>query len=90
MSGGRVPCIGVGVDGSVGIDVVGVVGTGFVVVEIVVVVDNVVCIGVGIDGCVGSVVVGVGVVPIFCYYPLKDPPIIPAVIFPVPTSRRQN
>jgi hypothetical protein len=54
----------------VGIDVVGVIGTGFVVVEIVVKVNDVVCVllsggrvrcvGVGVDGCVVPCV-GVGV-----------------------------
>ncbi len=34
-----------------GVDVVGVVGTGFVVTEIVMKVDDV-CVGVGVDGCV--------------------------------------
>jgi hypothetical protein len=39
-----VPCVGVGVDGSVGVEVVRGVGTGFVVVEIVEKVDDVVCV----------------------------------------------
>ena len=41
-SGERVPCVGVVVDGGVGVDVVRVAGTGFVDVVIVVVVDDVV------------------------------------------------
>ena len=59
MSGGRVCCVGVGVDGSVGVDVVGVSRW----LEMVVVVDDgvgvlsygmiVPCVGVVVDGGVG-------------------------------------